>query len=151
MFTFSVLDLFLQVLSKKAIWHFDVTWLISQQFSRRDSKSVAFLVFIYLLLLVYQLLFSEKVAFEGIWSTAWKVSKYGVFPDPSFPVFNPIQENRDQKNSVFGHFSRSVCVIDKATAYYMFQFFHSKFNFTFYNKRDSFFLKFNFVAVELSK
>ena len=62
-----------------------------------------------------------------------------------------IQENTDQKNSVFGHFSHSVCVIDKATAYYMFQFFHSKFNFTFYNKWDSFFLKFNFVAVELSK
>ena len=31
MFFFSFLDLFAQVLSKKSIWHFDVTWLISQQ------------------------------------------------------------------------------------------------------------------------
>ena len=54
--------------------------------------------------------------------TAWKVSKYGVFSGPSFPVFGlkteiyskspysvRIQENKDQKkNSAFGHFSRSV-------------------------------------------
>ena len=31
MFFFSVLDLFCIVLSKKSIWHFDVTLLISQQ------------------------------------------------------------------------------------------------------------------------
>ena len=42
MLTFSVLDLFLQMLSKKAIWHFDVIWLVSQQFTRRDLKPVAF-------------------------------------------------------------------------------------------------------------
>ena len=35
---------FLQVLFKKLIWHFDVTWLISQQFTCRDIKPVAFLV-----------------------------------------------------------------------------------------------------------
>ena len=29
---------------QKSIWHFDVTWSISQQFSRRDLKPVAFLV-----------------------------------------------------------------------------------------------------------
>ena len=45
MFTFSVLDLFLQVLSKKSIWHFDVTWLILQRFSREDLKPVIFLLF----------------------------------------------------------------------------------------------------------
>ena len=28
-------------------WHFDVTWLISQQFTRRDLKPVAFLVLPY--------------------------------------------------------------------------------------------------------
>ena len=40
---FSVLDLYLQVLSKKSIWYFDVTWLILQQFTRRDLKPAAFL------------------------------------------------------------------------------------------------------------
>ena len=33
---FPCLDFFLQVLSKKSIWHFDVAWLISQQFTHRD-------------------------------------------------------------------------------------------------------------------
>lgn len=33
--------------------------------------------------------------------TARKQSKYGVFPGPYFRVFGP------EKNSVFGHFSRS--------------------------------------------
>ena len=40
----SVLNLFLQVLFKKFIWHFDVTRLISQQFTCRDLNPVAFLV-----------------------------------------------------------------------------------------------------------
>ena len=53
--------------------------------------------------------------------TAWKVSKYRVFSGPSLPVFVlntdiyvvncysvGIQENTDQKNSVFGHFSYSL-------------------------------------------
>ena len=44
MFTFFVLDLFLQVLFKKSIWQFHFTWLISQQFTRRYLKPVAFLV-----------------------------------------------------------------------------------------------------------
>ena len=39
---FFVLDLFLQVFLKKIIWHFHVKWLISQQFTRIDLKSVAF-------------------------------------------------------------------------------------------------------------
>ena len=53
--------------------------------------------------------------------TVWKVSKYGVFSGPYFPVFGlnaeiygvnlPIQSKygkiRTRKNSVFGHFSRS--------------------------------------------
>ena len=56
MFTFSVLDLFLQVLSKKSIWHFDVTWLILQRFSREDLKPVI------LLLLRNQLLIEKKYA-----------------------------------------------------------------------------------------
>ena len=33
MFTFSVLDLLLQLLSKKSIWLSYVTWLISRQFT----------------------------------------------------------------------------------------------------------------------
>ena len=54
--------------------------------------------------------------------TAWKVSKYGFFSGPFFPVFGLNAENygvnlriqceyrktRTRKNSVFGHFSRSV-------------------------------------------
>ena len=37
--------------------------------------------------------------------TAWKVFKYGVFSSP-YSVRK--RENTDQKNSVFGYFSRSV-------------------------------------------
>ena len=61
-------------------------------------------------------LFSIEVSY-----TAWKVSKYGVFSGPYFPVFGlntgrylslRIQSEcgkvRTRKNSVFGHFSRSV-------------------------------------------
>ena len=40
-------DVLLQVLFKKSVWHFDVTWLISQEFIRRDLKPVAFFVFIW--------------------------------------------------------------------------------------------------------
>ena len=32
--------------AQKSIWYFDVTWLISQQLSRRDFKPVAFLVLV---------------------------------------------------------------------------------------------------------
>ena len=41
-FTFSVLNLFLQVLPERFIWHFDITWLVFQQFTRRDLKPAAF-------------------------------------------------------------------------------------------------------------
>ena len=44
MFTFSVLALFLHVLSKNSICHFDGTWLISQQFACTDLKPEVFLV-----------------------------------------------------------------------------------------------------------
>ena len=54
--------------------------------------------------------------------TAWKVSKYGVYSGPYFPVFRRITEIYKvnlriqseyrkmwtRKNSLFGHFSRSV-------------------------------------------
>ena len=55
-------------------------------------------------------------------TTVWKLSKYGVFSSPyfsyirteygdlrsKFPYSVRIQENTDQKISVFGHVSRSV-------------------------------------------
>ena len=41
MFFFTVLDLFLKVLSKRSTWHFSAAWLISQQFIRKDLKVVA--------------------------------------------------------------------------------------------------------------
>ena len=55
--------------------------------------------------------------------TAWKVSKYGVFSGPYLPVFalnteiyrvnlriqSEYKKIRTRNNSVFGHFSRSVC------------------------------------------
>ena len=58
-------------------------------------------------------------------STAWKVSKYGVFSGPQFPAFRlnterygvslRIQSECEKiwtrKNSVFGHFSRIVCLL----------------------------------------
>ena len=47
MFTFSVLDLFFANFIQKICWHFDVTWLIPQRFTRRDLKPVAFLVLPY--------------------------------------------------------------------------------------------------------
>ena len=37
------------------------------------------------------------------------MSKYGVLLVHIFPYLDWIQENADQKNSVFGHFPRSVC------------------------------------------
>ena len=60
-------------------------------------------------------------------STVWKVSKYGVFSGPHFPAFGQNTERysislriqseygkkRTRKNSVFGHFSRSVRNIHK--------------------------------------
>ena len=46
-FTFFVFDM--QVLSKKFIWYFDVAWLISLQFTRRDVKPVTFLIQFHLL------------------------------------------------------------------------------------------------------
>ena len=42
----SVLDLFSVSFSKKCIWYFDITWLISQQFNRRDLRPMTFLVLI---------------------------------------------------------------------------------------------------------
>ena len=39
--TFSLFDV--QVLSKTSIWYFDVTLLVSQQFTRRDLKPIVFL------------------------------------------------------------------------------------------------------------
>ena len=61
--------------------------------------------------------------------TAWKVSKYGVFSGPYFPVLElnteiyavnlRIQPEygkiRTRKNSVFGHFSRSVWIMFQST------------------------------------
>ena len=57
--------------------------------------------------------------------TAWKVSKYGVFSGPYFPVFgrnteiyevnlriqSEYRKTRTTKNSIFGHFSRSVFIM----------------------------------------
>ena len=43
---FFVLDLFCKFY-QEIYWHFDVAWLISQQFTRRDLKPVAFLVLPY--------------------------------------------------------------------------------------------------------
>ena len=59
--------------------------------------------------------------FAGV--TMWKVSKYGVFSGPHFPAFvlnmeiygvnlriqSEYRKIQSRKNSVFGHFSRSVC------------------------------------------
>ena len=59
--------------------------------------------------------------------TAWKMSKYGVFCSPYFPAFglnverysvflriqSKCEKIRSRKNSVFGHFSRSVGQLEK--------------------------------------
>ena len=45
-FTLSILDLFCKFYSKKTIWHFDITLLVFQQFTRSDFKPVGFLVLI---------------------------------------------------------------------------------------------------------
>ena len=62
-----------------------------------------------------------RLSFITLTGTAWKVSKYEVFYEKYFAVFGMnteiygkspyslrIQENTDQKISVFGHFSRSA-------------------------------------------
>ena len=63
---------------------------------------------------LFQLFLSIRTNF--LECTTWKVSRYGVFSCPYFPVFRlnteiyskspysvPIQENTDQKDSVFRH------------------------------------------------
>ena len=69
----------------------------------------------------------NNVLFWGV--TAWKMSKYGVFSGPYFSTFGQNIERyevslriqseygkiRTRKNSVFGHFSRSVCLSKKKT------------------------------------
>ena len=52
LFTFSVFGL--QVLSRKAICNFDVTWSISQQFTRKELNPVGFLVEIRATKYIYQ-------------------------------------------------------------------------------------------------
>ena len=74
----------------------------------------------------YELTFEELLEKDGSFTnqTAWKVSKYGVFSDPYFPVFglnteiysvnlrirSEYMKIRTRKNSVFGYFSGSVIV-----------------------------------------
>ena len=63
------------------------------------------------------------IACKWMTVTAWKVSKYGVFFGPYFPVFGLInlrihseyRKIRTRKNSVFGHFSRSELVTTTST------------------------------------
>ena len=43
---------FASFFSNISMWHFDVTWLISQQFTRRDLKPVASLVVMFILLFI---------------------------------------------------------------------------------------------------
>ena len=59
---------------------------------------------------------------KAVCSTAWKVSKYGVFSGPYFPIFgldteifgvnlriqSEYRKIRTRGNSIYGHFSRSV-------------------------------------------
>ena len=46
--------------------------------------------------------------------TSWKVSKYGFFSGPYFPVLGlnaetaRERENTDQKNAIFGHFQETL-------------------------------------------
>ena len=64
----------------------------------------------------------KKIWLIYIYGAVWKVSKYGNFSGPYFPVFGLYSVNlriqfeykkiRTRKNSVFGHFSRSVVVND---------------------------------------
>ena len=54
--------LIMLVLSKKSIWHFNVTWLISLQFIRRGLKLVVFLV------ISSFMLFLNKFYFWGLLS-----------------------------------------------------------------------------------
>ena len=73
--------------------------------------------------IIFWTCFSIRINYVAISNTAWKVSKYGVFSGPYFPVFGLNMEicgvnyyNRIQseyrkiwtrRNSVFGNFSRS--------------------------------------------
>ena len=64
----------------------------------------------------------ESTKIDTVVYTAWKVSKYGVFSGPYFPTFglntdrysvslriqSDCEKIRTRKNSVFGHFSRSL-------------------------------------------
>ena len=59
--------------------------------------------------------------FEGNRTTVWKVSKYGVFSGPYFPVFrvnlriqSEYRKIRTRKNSIFGYFSCCGTVVSIA-------------------------------------
>ena len=53
-----------------------------------------------------------RLRFTGF--TARKMSKYGVFSGSYFPIFSPNKgKYGPEKNSVFGHFLRSVCLIPR--------------------------------------
>ena len=56
---------------------------------------------------------SRKIKWK-IASTAWKVSKYGVFSGPVFSCIRiEYRKLRTRKNSVFGHFLRSTAFQNK--------------------------------------
>ena len=100
----------------------------SAAFFRKSSTRSAFLSFGYTLIkYLRQICFSflfflvkSNMSFQIY--TAWKVSTYGVFSGPYFPIFglnteiysvnlriqSAYRKICTRKNSVFGHFSRSV-------------------------------------------
>ena len=94
--------------------HIILTWLCYQYLSRFLSQ-------------ILQSVLSESFSIDVLLSkfdslrsygsekiTAQKVSKYGFFSGPYFPVFQLKREiyfvKKLRKNSVFGHFSRSECL-----------------------------------------
>ena len=90
-------------------------------FLKRDIKKIFSCEFPEIFKNVFYTEHPKVTASENRFHTAWKVSKYGVFSGPYFPVFglnteysvnlHVQSEYRNiwtRKNSVFGHFSRSV-------------------------------------------
>ena len=59
---FSVLDLFLKVMSKRSIWHFYVIWVISQQFPSQRLEASGFSFFCLMKSCVSRKLFMSRLA-----------------------------------------------------------------------------------------
>ena len=119
---FLLIELHMAILLN-SYFHFQETTGISTNVIFVLSKSSSFIWKSLSVMTFFQIIFCIcwwTNSVNGLRITAWKVSKYWVFSGPYFLAYGVslrIQSEcgkiRTRKNSVFGHFSRSVCMKQK--------------------------------------